>query len=428
MTSPFFRPTPTLESQIRIPSNDASTSGMSTEDDERPVTPSPASVASHPATSASDDATLANAHRIPSFEFEEIKLTSEEMLVRRATIQKNPYSPTKPVSTSTSASSSGFTNPYYSQDNVRAIADGDNKGSVRIRQRISREMIRETIDRKYAEGSISRRPHSALGIGGSSNYSSMGSEDPLSASGSGSGSGFGSSAEMKRASTPGTGYSTSVAPPTLSASSSNASTRNKALPPPPGVSSTPMLKSATEVPRSNVVPPPLHRPRSYTHAPAAAEELIRQSSEMGAEPSSGLDRIIAGGQHAAPIQGLPQRGSSYGPTAVVGRPVSILQNPHPYIPPAPSSATTGRPTPRTPSRSETAPVRAPSSSGGMMASSSSSSTADFGLGASGSRGRDVSGLSAIHEGGSKSSRKSRRSMSMSDANEVIMVSSSRAVW
>lgn len=274
-------------------------------------------------------------------------------------------------------------------------------------------MIRETIDRKYADGSISRRPHSALGIGASSNES-MGSQGFTSTSTSNASQGFPSAAELKRASTPGAGYSTSVAPPPLSASSSAASARNKDLPPPP--ISTPMLKSSTDMPRSNVDHPPLLRPRSYTQAPAG--DVIRQSSEMGNEPSSGLDRIIAAGNgniHVGILPaGLPQRSSTYGPSASMAYPVSILQNPHPYIPPA-SSAT---PTYRTPSRSETAPT-APA----RPMSAYGSSSQDFDAGPSGSRGRDVSGLSAIDEGGSRNSKKSRRSMSMSDANEEIRVGS-----
>lgn len=414
MTSPFFRTTPTLDSQVRIPSNDASTSGQSTEDDDRPITPSPSEPTTRPVLSTSnDDVGNTSAHRIPSFEFEEIKLTSEEMLVRRATVQKNPHSPTKPTSMSTSTSS-GFTNPYSPEGSKI----NNESGSIRVRQRISREMIRETIDRKYADGSISRRPHSTLGFGASS----MDSQGFMSASTSGTGSGFGTATELKRASTPGGGYSTSVAPPPLSASSSNASARNKELPPPPPVSSTPMLKSSTDRPRSNAPQPPINRPHSAAGV-LGAGEVIRQSSQMGKEPSSGLDRIIAGNahiHHAAPtsIQGLPQRASvHYGPTADIGRPVSILQNPHQYIPPM----TSHQPTPRQPSRSETAPVRARPISAADMTTSSSSSQ-DFGLGPSGSRGRDASGLSAIHEGGSRNSRKSRRSMSMSDANEEIRVS------
>jgi hypothetical protein len=218
--------------------------------------------------------------------------------------------------------------------------------------------------------------------------------------------------EIKRSSTPGGGYSTSVAPPLLSSSSSNASARDKELPLPP-ISSTQILKPSSDAPRAHAVRPTSVRPRSYTQA-ADAGQMILQSSQMGNEPSSGLDRIIAGAEHvqhaSTPIQGLPQRSSTYGPTADISHPVSILQNPHPYIPPV-----SRPPAPRTPSRSDTAPA-APA----MVPVSSSSQ--DFGIGPSGSRGRDVSGLSAIHEGGSRNSRKSRRSMSMSDANEEIRVS------
>lgn len=384
MSSPFFRPSPTLESQTRIPSND--TSGQSTSEDEaRPTTP-PHPPIPHRASTAPPTTTE---HRIPSFEFEEIKLSTEEVLVRKATVIRNPHSPTKSV---------------FQRDEVPpppaplrqtslpqpaappAMSEGGSNGSMRVRQRISREMIRETIDRKYADGSISRRPHSAMALSSSSGY-----DKPT---------------ESKRTSVHGNGYSTTIAPPILSASSSlatssstsSASTRNKDLPPPPPPQvSTPMMKSHTDNlrPTSIAMDQPSVRARSNTQG-IPAGEVIQRSSNMGKEPSSGLDKIIAGHSGTSThISGLPK--PSYGPTASIGRPISILQNPHP---PRPGSAS-GGPT--------------PSSSAGLTSSTSAASDQDFGVNG---KNRDVSGLSAIQEG-SRGSRRSRRSLSVSDAHGVV---------
>jgi hypothetical protein len=161
-----------------------------------------------------------------------------------------------------------------------------------------------------------------------------------------------------------------------------------------------MMKSHTDNPRptSIAMDHPSARARSNTQG-IPAGEVIQRSSIMGKEPSSGLDKIIAGQSGTnTHISGLPK--PSYGPTASIGRPISILQNPHP---PRPGSAS-GGPT--------------PSSSAGLTSSTSAASTQDFGVPG---KNRDVSGLSAIQEG-SRGSRRSRRSLSMSDANGVVSLS------
>lgn len=174
--------------------------------------------------------------------------------------------------------------------------------STKVRQRISREMIRETIQQRLADGTLSRHSSSASGH-------ILDAEIP-----------------KKR-------------PVSIST--------DKALPPPPpktpvlgttASGSVPMSKAHTTeaVPRQSLLHAdrPLLRPRSKTQS---AEEVIQSNVKDGFinEPKSALDKLMDG-MNSIVISTPPDKIK-----AVLAKPISILQKPKDStsIPPSPSHMT-----------------------------------------------------------------------------------------
>ncbi|ORX34827.1 hypothetical protein BD324DRAFT_635198 [Kockovaella imperatae] len=169
LTSPFFKQTPTVLVH--------ETSSDSASDNDRPLTPPP----SH----TSREVKAESPHRLPSFEFEEISLQTVDTLeTRTAKVQRSPTksstsAPMK-VSTSIESTTSESTTISTTSQSVSSSAGGarmsasasrdsdfglqrtaspqpQDSTSTRVRQRISREMIRDTINQRIADGSLTRR-------------------------------------------------------------------------------------------------------------------------------------------------------------------------------------------------------------------------------------------------------------------------------
>ncbi|WVQ76151.1 hypothetical protein IAR50_005803 [Cryptococcus sp. DSM 104548] len=296
----------------------------------------------------------------------------------------------------------------------------------RIRQRISREMIRETIQQRLADGSLSRRPVS------------MGSGAELDALAKG----------MERASISDFGVEGNKdkdlpAPPVESPALP--STPNKVRPKSEILSrmrtpSTPQSASKQGSASNPATPTTVERPqmrqRSQTQS---AQEVFKQSEESGAEAKSALDKIVSlvrreHGRKSSEVGKPGGVGMEREVSGSIGdvmppaprtpskeasqKPAGILKNPNGLLDTAQQDA------PRRVSNN----VRPPSS---LFSSSASSSSSDRKEDARDDRPtvkeqaliakrrgelgreRQVSGVSMVSQG----SRKSRRSMSMGDVGE-----------
>ena len=431
ITSPFFA------QSARVPSS-GSISGSSinstdeTDHDDRPLTPPPAlggCTAKKPESP----------HRIPSFEFEEISLQAVEqpvfstarvaspVKVSASKVANTGASTTSTRSTSTEATTvpqagrdqstsatqlteastlspskpNLSTSPLASRSPVASTLRGDfepkattpakeisstsDSTTTRIRQRISREMVRETINQRLADGSISRRGSTQALVSVSAHYADLAPRPPR---------------------------PTSIALP-IRAQSTDPSAifanRDKVLPPPPSQRGVPMIKAHTTDanPRraSGVtfdLPPegsrPSFRPRSQTQS---AHEVLKANERDGVinEPKSALDKIIGDEPLAASSNGSTSSAST-----------AILKPVLPVPPPKTVQF------PMKPRVSETLE---------LASTSTTSGTTDKGT----ARAESVTVKSHNKDGrvasnvsvGSTNSRRSRRSMSMGDAPDPDVV-------
>ncbi|ODN96274.1 hypothetical protein I350_08283 [Cryptococcus amylolentus CBS 6273] len=298
----------------------------------------------------------------------------------------------------------------------------------RIRQRISREMIRETIQQRLADGSLSRRPVS-MGSGAELDALAKGMEKT-------SISDFGVEGNKDK---------DLPAPPPESPALP--STPNKVRPKSEILSrmrtpSTPQSASKQTTTSNPGTPTTVERPqmrqRSQTQS---AQEVFKQSEESGAEAKSALDKIVSlvrreHGRKSSEVGKPGGAGMQREVSGTIGdvmppaprtpskeaKPAGILKNPNGLLDTAVQDA------PRRVSNN----VRPPSS---LFSSSTSSSSSDKKekedarddrptakeqalitkrrgeLG----RERQVSGVSMVSQG----SKKSRRSMSMGDVGEQV---------
>lgn len=335
-TSPFFDQTPafgeaaaipspanipaTLLPHNRVSSNDPSEPSTAPSDDDRPLTPPPArplSYSDERQQGKKDD----SPHRIPSLEFEAITFEKNSWEVKRAEVRPNPHSPEKGRKISAESTTTAPTAPGVENGAAPAGQASLAPRETKIRQRISREMIRERIDKKYEEGSITRRPTSmyasAASVFGETGMKTSGSASALASASTSATSGLSASTSAVSSTTPlaekrNSGYSTTVLPPTLSTESVDKQTArqpaspmrqssrparpvsafgalpstaplnvgngnkatekgmgmNKALPTPP--LATPMQKSATEIPSIPAVSISAPSPASKSTTPTAA--------------------------------------------------------------------------------------------------------------------------------------------------------------
>lgn len=95
-------------------------------------------------------------HHIPDFNFEPISLDSPT--TAKAIATPLPVTPSKPV-TSVVPPARPTLAAAISSSSLSASSPADQSGSVntRVRQRISREMIRKTLEQRKADGSLSKR-------------------------------------------------------------------------------------------------------------------------------------------------------------------------------------------------------------------------------------------------------------------------------
>lgn len=242
----------------------SSTDGTDHEEVERPLTPPP--VRREPKADSP--------HRIPSFEFEEISLQTVEQPAFRTARVASPVKATTsnasqiststtkseanvPLRPSTSTSTGSVASPTKTDFGSKPQDNSSESTTTQVRQRISREMIRETINQRLADGSISRRGSTPALMGVSSHYADLAPAPPR---------------------------PISMAFPPRQA--------EKSLPLPPIEKSTPMVKANTDAPKSTTEERPSLRPRSQTRS---AHELLKATSKDGLilEPKSGLDMLIA---------------------------------------------------------------------------------------------------------------------------------------
>lgn len=314
-------------------------------------------------------------HRIPSFEFkfdsldlgtkdEEVKEKEEDRVnalsmsvpmpttrAKSITIETKP----RPVSSTMAKASTAPVNGDLGPASTSAASGST---TTRVRQRISREMIRETIQQRMADGTLSRHTSSA--------------------------SGHILDAEI---------------PKRRPASMAVGSGKDKDLPAPPpktpviGAGSIPMSKAhTTEAATRRPSQPdrPSMRPRSRTQS---AEEVIASNVKDDGfikEPKSALDRLMDG-MNSVALSTSPDRVK-----AVFAKPISILQKPKDstLIPPAPAHLS--------------APVSPGRLNGSTSPSSSTTSKDSEKPASSKKKERDASG---------KPRRKSRRSMSTGDVGQ-----------
>jgi serine/arginine repetitive matrix protein 2 len=264
LTSPFFNNTSTVPNQRSVShSTDGSidsTEGTELETEQegdqdhtqtRPLTPPIVSYAQPNENNESP-------HRIPSFEFMELSLHAVEKVEIR-TARLNFTSPIKSASQEIKVSNSSSSTALAGSGSMefgKTTEDTSGLGSTttKVRQRISREMIRETIQARIADGSISKR-NSAM---------------PLT---------------NNRTSSP---VTTPQRPVSLDRPTPAYNT-SKDLPPPPEVE---MVKAhTTDGTSSREKARPVLRPRSQTQS---AHEVLKANERDGIldEPRSALDRLM----------------------------------------------------------------------------------------------------------------------------------------
>ena len=300
-TSPFFPTAPTMPG-----------SGSSTDENEhdRPLTPPP---------SYARRGKEESPHEIPSFEFEDAGLhavgqkvevgpakvigpSAKPVITSSVKAAVRPVAKTETMSSATvavvspvqvlamstvtqSVSTTSTTSACSTASSAAEFGDTaipiEGSTTTRVRQRISREMIRETIQQRIAEGSLSRKPL--------------------------------------------TDGQTAIPQTTTSSNASTAQPgMDKDLPLPP-FDAIPMSKAHTTdaPPRQSADERPKMRARSQTQS---AHQVLKANERDGliAEPKSALDKLI---QISGPT--VPRAVS----TASVIIPVSILQNPKEMVNP-----------------------------------------------------------------------------------------------
>ncbi|WWC58165.1 uncharacterized protein I303_100701 [Kwoniella dejecticola CBS 10117] len=335
-TSPFFNSAPaTFEKQ---PSIDGLS--ISSNEPERPLTPPPA---------IRDTLTerKESPHKLPdlNFHFEEIQLqrTDSDELKRTATVKPKPVSPLKvtgsddlkkasppslpgvvqPITSSSdssvklpaSTSAGSLKNDFGGSTSKSTTNRTQDSTTTKVRQRISREMIRETINQRIAEGSLSRRPASSGDLSKSL---------PVS---------FADGLRQRRTS----GVDKDLPPPPTDSPSLTSSIMAGAS----ASDLAPKMQKAhttDSAPRQASGSRPAMRPRSQTQS---AHEVLKQSEKDGIlnEPKSALDKLTSSlpsptetdsaglrrevsGSIAAEMPPQPQVQTSM-------RPISILRNPYP---------------------------------------------------------------------------------------------------
>ncbi|TYJ51830.1 hypothetical protein B9479_007589 [Cryptococcus floricola] len=302
----------------------------------------------------------------------------------------------------------------------------------RIRQRISREMIRETIQQRLADGSLSRRPVS-MGSGAELDALAKGVEKTGI-------SDFGVEGNKdKELPAPPPESPALPSTPSKVRPKSEILSRMRTPSTPQSASKQTTTTSNPGTPTTTVERPQM-RQRSQTQS---AHEVFKQSEESGAEAKSALDKIVSlvrrehGGRKSSEVGKPGGAGMQREVSGTIGdvmppaprtpskeakQPAGILKNPNGLLDTAPQDA------PRRVSNN----VRPPSS---LFSSSTSSSSSDKKekenarddrptakeqalitkrrgeLG----RERQVSGVSMVSQG----SKKSRRSMSMGDVGEQV---------
>ncbi|WWC99204.1 hypothetical protein V866_006099 [Kwoniella sp. B9012] len=322
-TSPFFNSAPaTFEKQPSI--DDHSTSSN---EPERPLTPPPVI-----RDTAEDQ--QESPHRLPdmNFHFEEIQLqrTGSDELKRTATVKSNPVSPIKvsnelkkdsPIKEvvrpslsglsslgklPTSGSGSSIKNDFGSPSSNKS----QDSTTTRVRQRISREMIRETINQRIADGSLSRRPASSGDLSKSLPVSFAITDMPI---------------RQRRTS----GVDKDLPPPPQNESPSMTPSSSQAEELAPRMTKAHTTDNAAS--NSSEMRPAM-RPRSQTQS---AHEVLKQNEKDGIlnEPKSALDKLASSLPSPTESGTTLQREVSGSIAAEMppppGRPISILRNPYP---------------------------------------------------------------------------------------------------
>lgn len=298
LTSPFSNTTSTVPSQRSVShSTDGSidsTEGTELETEQegeqdltqtRPLTPPIMSFAQPPQNNESP-------HRIPSFEFEELSLHAVDK-VEVQTAKLNFTSPIKSasqeikvVNSNSSTAIAGSESMEFGKSGVQVEEGGLGSTTTRVRQRISREMIRETIQARIADGSISKR-NSAIPLSAERSFSPI----PV------------------------------IARPLSLDRPTPAYNTSKNLPPPPSeIERIEMVKAHTTDGSSKVREKdrPILRPRSQTQS---AHEVLKANERDGVldEPRSALDKIM----DIAPETAVSSPGEGLiAPVMELARPVS----------------------------------------------------------------------------------------------------------
>lgn len=365
-TSPLFSTSTALPAQERIPS-DATTMSSESDTTSRPLTPPP--MLGRPEKEDSP-------HRIPSFDFAELKLDvgeEEEKAAVEEPLKSVPQvdlmalrslegtqavksktteieivqrKPSRPVSVD--IRKSGELQPVQTLSSTSAPASGSTTATTtKVRQRISREMIRETIQQRIADGTLNRNTSNASGR-------------------------------------------------ILDAAIPPIKGKDKELPPPPELGDAILMAKAhttDAAPRKVSEARPTLRPRSQTQS---AHEVLKANVKDGVleEPKSGLDKLMIG--HGV--------GGEVDKDGKVIHPVSILRKPEDkdsLLPPA---------TLRSPIASPISPVRQTQTAGGTSAREA----------AINAQRREKEDGEGVKKEGSR--RKARRSMSTGDMGEDAEVS------
>jgi serine/arginine repetitive matrix protein 2 len=360
-------------------------------EDSRPLTPPPMI-----AREKRED----SPHRIPSFEFKfgaldlggDVKEMAKEAEVQAVapakvsppavtvTRPRTSFIETRPRPVSSTAPAPKTTQPISGELGPASPPQASGSTTTRVRQRISREMIRETIQQRLADGTLSRHTSSA--------------------------SGHILDAEIPKRRPHSLAIGTGIG-------------KDKDLPAPPpktpdllGADSVPMAKAhTTDAPanrRASHQERPVMRPRSKTQS---AEEVIQSNVKDDGfikEPKSALDRLMDG-MNSVAMSTSPDRVK-----AVFAKPISILQKPKDstLIPPAPDHLSA----PISPSRASASASPSPS------ASTSSSKAVTVAVPASTptktrEKERAVSSKKEKKDKEGKARRKSRRSMSTGDVDQ-----------
>ncbi|ORY25090.1 hypothetical protein BCR39DRAFT_309113 [Naematelia encephala] len=236
LTSPFSISAPTIDNP-RIPS-----SGSSEDDQERPLTPPP--ITTHNQSKDSP-------HRLPELEFGDLILSDKKP-------SPTYYDPFASNGDGEEKAMAVAVKPLEVSSPVKAdfapkSVTAEGSTTTRVRQRISREAIRETIQKRIADGSISKR----------SSFMAA----------------------------PSTIQQKIIAP-------DHSSAADKDLPPPPPTKDTlgfPMTKASTtdaSPSRQSSSDRPAMRPRSHTQS---AHDVLKAGEKDGLidEPRSALDKLVA---------------------------------------------------------------------------------------------------------------------------------------